>query len=85
MVLQVLALEKKENEIAIDDNITLAIFICYESIFSNEVDKNVNNSDLIIHLTNDAWFGSYSGPQQHFSQIRARAIEQGLPVIRSAT
>ena len=75
---------KKENEITIDDNITLAIFICYESIFSNEVDKNVNNSDLIIHLTNDAWFGSYSGPQQHFSQIRARAIEQGLPVIRSA-
>ena len=42
------------------------------------------NSDFIVHLTNDAWFGSYNGPQQHIVQIRARAIEQGLPVLRSA-
>ena len=40
--------------------------------------------DLIIHITNDAWFGSYNGPQQHLIQIRARAIEQGLSVLRSA-
>ena len=38
----------------------------------------------IIHLTNDAWFGAYNGPQQHLVQMRARAIEQGLPVMRSA-
>ena len=54
------------------------------SIFSNEIDSNMVNSDFIVHLTNDAWFGSYNGPQQHIVQIRARAIEQGLPVLRSA-
>ena len=72
------------NEIAIDDKTKIAVFICYESIFSREIDTNIINSDLIIHITNDAWFGSYNGPQQHLIQIRARAIEQGLSVLRSA-
>ena len=75
---------EKTNELIISDTKTFAVFICYESIFSNEVDRNITNSDLIIHLTNDAWFGSYSGPQQHIVHMKARAIEQGLPVIRSA-
>ena len=75
---------QRPNEITIDHFTTTAIFICYESIFSNEIDKNITKSDLIIHLTNDAWFGAYNGPQQHLVQMRARAIEQGLPVMRSA-
>ena len=54
------------------------------NILENEIDKNITKSDLIIHLTNDAWFGAYNGPQQHLVQMRARAIEQGLPVMRSA-
>ena len=33
---------QKPNEIAIDHFTTIAIFICYESIFSNEIDKNIN-------------------------------------------
>ena len=74
----------KTNEIIIDNSIKISLFICYESIFSNEIDANTVNSDFIVHLTNDAWFGSYNGPQQHIVQIRARAIEQGLPVLRSA-
>ena len=75
---------KKTNEIVIDNSIKISLFICYESIFSSEIDTNIINSDFIVHLTNDAWFGSFNGPQQHIIQIRARAIEQGLPVLRSA-
>ena len=75
---------KKTNEIVIDNSIKISLFICYESIFSSEIDSNIINSDFIVHLTNDAWFGSFNGPQQHIIQIRARAIEQGLSVLRSA-
>ncbi len=61
--------------------------ICYESIFSNEVlpqDDNSNDAKAIINVTNDAWFGVLTGPYQHFAQSRLRTVEEGLPLIRVA-
>jgi len=58
--------------------------ICYEAIFPGLAQLGNERPGWLLHLTNDAWFGSYSGPFQHLVQIRARAIEQGLPVARSA-
>jgi apolipoprotein N-acyltransferase len=58
--------------------------ICYEAVFAHDVNAAPARADFIIHATNDAWFGTYAGPQQHLAQARMRAIEQGLPVARVA-
>ena len=58
--------------------------ICYEAIFPNAViDKN-DPPEIMINVTNDAWYGNSSGPYQHFNMVRVRAVEHGIPLIRVA-
>lgn len=56
--------------------------VCYEIIFSGQVVDRAHRPDFLFNPSNDAWFGSW-GPPQHLAQARLRAIEEGLPVIRS--
>jgi apolipoprotein N-acyltransferase len=58
--------------------------VCYEGIFTNEILNRDSRPDLLINLTNDAWFGNSSGPYQHFDMVRMRAIEYGIPIARAA-
>ncbi|MEO0939215.1 MAG: apolipoprotein N-acyltransferase [Pseudomonadota bacterium] len=57
--------------------------ICYETVFAHNM-RGTARPAVLLNLTNDAWFGARSGPQQHLAQARMRAIEQGLPILRSA-
>jgi apolipoprotein N-acyltransferase len=58
--------------------------ICYEAAFPSDlIIFQKKRADIIINLTNDAWFGFTSEPFQHLQIVRARAIECGLPLIRS--
>ncbi|MCJ2179286.1 apolipoprotein N-acyltransferase [Novosphingobium album (ex Hu et al. 2023)] len=60
------------------------IQICYEIVFSGEVVDPLNRPDYIYNPSNDGWFGTW-GPPQHLAQARLRAIEEGLPILRSTT
>jgi apolipoprotein N-acyltransferase len=56
--------------------------ICYEIVFSGEVVDEAHRPRLIFNPSNDGWFGKW-GPPQHLAQARMRAIEEGLPILRS--
>jgi apolipoprotein N-acyltransferase len=58
--------------------------ICYEAIFPQGIRAAPARPDLLLQITNDAWFGEISGPFQHLAQARVRAVEQGLPLVRAA-
>ena len=60
------------------------VLICYEGIFPEDMQRGDVRPDVLLIITNDAWFGKSAGPHQHLRQAQARAVEQGLPVIRVA-
>jgi apolipoprotein N-acyltransferase len=60
------------------------IQICYEIVFSGAVVDPADRPDFLFNPSNDGWFGSWGSPQ-FVGQARMRAIEEGLPVIRSTT
>ena len=58
--------------------------ICYEGIFPRNIAGADGRADVMVLLTNDAWFGRVSGPYQHLAQARLRSAEQGVPMVRAA-
>ena len=64
---------------------SVGIQICYEIIFPGLSREMVrNNAVLLINITNDAWFGTTSGPYQHFSMTVFRSVENRRTLVRAA-
>jgi apolipoprotein N-acyltransferase len=58
------------------DGHAFGIFICYESIFADEVRRfALNGADVFINISDDGWYGNTSAPWQHLNMARMRAIE----------
>lgn len=69
------------------DPIYAAITICYEDIFGGELATRLRNSqesaNLLVNMTNLAWFGKSQAPSQQLRQSQLRSLETGLPSIRA--
>ena len=68
-----------------EEDLRLGVFICYESIFP-EITRilALDEANLLVNTTNDAWFGHTSAPYQHMAMAAVRAVETGLPLVRAA-
>ena len=64
-------------------DLSLATLICFEVIFPNYVANFSKNANLIINVSNDAWFGKTSAPFQHLEMAKVRAVETGKYLIRA--
>ncbi|WP_300396678.1 apolipoprotein N-acyltransferase [uncultured Sphingobium sp.] len=63
-------------------SLKMGVQICYEIIFSGQVIDRDDRPAFLFNPSNDAWFGGW-GPVQHLAQARLRALEEGMPIIRS--
>jgi apolipoprotein N-acyltransferase len=62
----------------------LGTFICYESIFPDEIRQfAASGADLFINLSDDGWYGDIGAPGQHLNMARMRAIENGRWLLRA--
>jgi apolipoprotein N-acyltransferase len=74
--------DKQKNLVI--DNLNILPMICYEVIFTRLIQKADLDTNLIINISEDGWFGNTIGPHQHFAKGIFRAIEQNSFFIRSA-
>ncbi len=58
--------------------------ICYEIIYPSKIKLKNQKPDLVINISEDAWFGESIGPYQHFSKAIYRSVEEGIFIARSA-
>ena len=63
----------------------IGVLICFESIFPNLARAwTTGGANLLVNITNDAWFGRSSAPWQHLSMTVFRAVENRRSLARSA-
>jgi len=60
----------------------IAPYICYEIVYPDFVRGLAQQSDLLLTISDDSWFGASAGPLQHLQMARMRAIENGRYLLR---
>jgi apolipoprotein N-acyltransferase len=59
--------------------------ICFDIAFPLSYIKEIRESDFIVNISNDTWFGSSYGPYQHLQIVRARALESNKWIARGTS
>jgi len=65
-------------------DIRLGMSICFEDVFSRDVNRDLPEAQLLVNTSNDAWFGDSLAPHQHLQIARMRAMETRRPLLRSS-
>jgi apolipoprotein N-acyltransferase len=63
--------------------VPLGVSICYEITFGNEIADALPEAQVLVNVSNDAWFGDSLAPYQHLEMARMRALETGRPLLRA--
>jgi apolipoprotein N-acyltransferase len=65
-------------------HLQLGTTVCYEDAYGSSMLSVLPRADVLVNVTNDAWFGHSSARHQHFQIARLRALEAGRYMIRAA-
>ena len=65
-------------------NVNILPLICYEVIFPKLIQQSDEDTNIILNISEDAWFGSSIGPHQHFAKAIFRSIENNTYLVRAA-
>tara|TARA_B100000963_G_scaffold294886_1_gene265650 strand:- start:5245 stop:5811 length:567 start_codon:yes stop_codon:yes gene_type:complete len=77
-------LQGKKDKNLFFNELNILPLICYEVIFTDFIQKSKEETNLIVNVSEDGWFGETIGPNQHFIKSIFRAIESDTFFIRSA-
>ena len=77
-------LKGREQKNLVIEELNILPLVCYEIIFTEFVQSSNKDTNLIVNISEDGWFGNSIGPYQHFSKAILGAIEQNTFLIRSA-
>jgi len=61
----------------------VAMNICYEDVFGEEIIRQLPQASLLVNVSNDAWFGDSIAPRQHLQIAQMRALETGRYMLRA--
>jgi apolipoprotein N-acyltransferase len=73
----------REQDLLRVDGSALGVSICFEDVFSREVLLAFPEANLLLNVSNDAWFGNSTAPHQHLQIAQMRALETERVMIRS--
>lgn len=63
----------------------VVVTLCYEDVFAQDVIPQIPQSQFMINLSNNGWYGDSFAPHQHLEMARMRALETSRDIIRSTT
>jgi apolipoprotein N-acyltransferase len=61
----------------------IAVNICYEDVFGEEIIRQLPSATLLVNVSNDAWYGNSYAADQHMQFSQARALETGRMMLRA--